>query len=196
MSWWPRKRRDRSKDPFDWLEDEFFRRTPFSRGYLSDLDENFRRMREEMDELMRKAREGELKSPEEGGPYVYGWSMRMGPDGEPHVEEFGNTRGIAAKPKAGLPSGREPLVDVVESGDQVKVTAEIPGVSKEDVNLETTENSLVIDVDTEKRRYYKEIDLHSNVDAESAKATYNNGVLEVCLDKMAPKKKGKKINIE
>lgn len=196
MSWWSRRRRDRSRDPFDWLEDEFFSRSPFHRGYMSDFDEVFRRMREDMDNIVRKAREGELKSPEEGGPYVYGWSMRMGPDGVPHVEEFGNTRSLRTGTAPGLPTGREPLVDVIESDDQVKVTAELPGVEKSDVDLETMETSLVINVDTESRKYYKEVELPVSVDPESAKASYNNGVLEVCLDKKVPEKRGKKIDIE
>ena len=196
MSWWPKRRRD-LRDPFDLLEDGFLGRGFFRPSeYLRDFDQSFRQMREEMDSIIEKARRGELESPEEGGPYVYGWSMRVGPDGIPHVEEFGNTKGIASGSMEGLPAGREPLVDVLETEDQVKVTAELPGVEKKDVNLETTEHNLTITVSTEKRNYYKNVDLPVSVKADSAKATHNNGVLEVCLDKQAPEKKGKKIQID
>ena len=196
MSWFPRRRRDR-RDPFDWTEDEFFPRGFLSnRGYFREFDESFRQMREEMNRLFEKARKGELESPEKGGPYVYGWSMRVGPDGIPHIEEFGNTRGIPGAVQKGLPAGREPLVDVLETDSEVKVEAELPGVGKDDVNLETTENRLVIKVDTEKRKYYKDVDLPTTVDPETAKASYNNGVLEVVLDKKVEEPKGTKIQID
>ena len=192
MSWFPRRRRDR-RDPFDWLLDDEW---PFNRGYMRGFDDSFRQMREEMNRIVEKARSGELDSPENGGPYVYGWSMRIGPDGIPHVQEFGNTKAMPATFKEGLPSGREPLVDVRETDENVKVIAELPGVEKGDVDLETNENHLVIKVDTEKRKYYKDVDLPTTVDPETATANYNNGVLEVVLDKKSPEPKGKKIQIE
>jgi len=192
MSWFPRRRRDR-RDPFDWIMDEDW---PIGRGFMREYDESFRQMREEMNRIMEKARKGELESPENGGPYVYGWSMRVGPDGVPHVEEFGNTKAMPSTFKQGLPSGREPLVDVMETDDNVKVIAELPGVDKGDVDLEITESNLIIKVDTEKRKYYKNVDLPATVDSESVAAKYNNGVLEVTLDKKSPEKKGKKIQID
>jgi len=196
MSWWDKRRRDRPRDPYDWFEDEFFGRG-FLRPseFLREFDESFRQMREEMNRIMEKARRGELKSPEEGGPYVYGWSIRMGPDGVPHVEEFGNTLGLEAGLRQGLPGGREPLIDVIENDKQIKVTAELPGVEKKDIDLETTENDLTIRVDTERRKYYKKVDLPAPVKPDSASATYNNGVLEVTLDKEAPSRKGRKVQI-
>jgi HSP20 family protein len=194
MSWFPRRRRDRWS-PFDILDEDMTAWFPRS-GLFRQFDESFREMREEMERTIEKARKGELESPEKGGPYVYGWSMRVGPDGVPHFEEFGNTRGIPPAFRQGLPAGREPLVDVMDAESQVKVIAELPGVEKNDVELESTESHLVIKVDTEKRKYYKEIDLPSSVDPESAKATYNNGVLEVTLDKATPDEKGRKISID
>ena len=89
-----------------------------------------------------------------------------------------------------------PDIDVRETDENVKVIAELPGVEKSDVDLETNENHLVIKVDTEKRKYYKDVDLPTTVDPETATANYNNGVLEVVLDKKSPEPKGKKIQIE
>ena len=192
MSWFPKRRRDR-RDPFDWLNDEDW---PFGRGFMSEYDDSFRQMREELNRMIEKARKGELEPPEKGGPYVYGWSMKVAPDGVPHVEEFGNTRAMPSAFKQGLPSGREPLVDVMETDENVKVIAELPGVEKGDVDLEINESRLVIKVDTEKRKYYKDIDLPATVDPEKVTAKYNNGVLEVILDKKAPETKGKKIQID
>ena len=194
MSWW-RRRRDRFPSPFDWIEDEFFGRGFYS-DFFREFEESFRRMAEDMNTLFEKARRGELKSPEKGGPFVYGWSFRIGPDGVPHFEEFGNVKGLVSGAKEGLPVGREPLVDVNETDKQIRVTAELPGVDKSDIELETNEDSLVIRVDTEKRKYYKEVDLPAPVNPDSAKATYNNGVLEVVFDKRTPERKGKKIQVQ
>jgi HSP20 family protein len=196
MSWWPRRRRDRTRDPYDWFEDEFFGRGFLGRDSFRDVDESFRQTREDMAKILDRARKGELQGAQNGGPYVYGWSLRVGPDGVPHFEEFGNTKGLKTGPAEGLPSGREPLVDVIEAETEVKVTAELPGVEKKDVELETTEESLTIKVDTEKRKYFKEVALPTTVKADSAKATYNNGVLEVGLEKKTQEQKGKKIDIE
>jgi len=69
-------------------------------------------------------------------------------------------------------------------------------VDKKDIDLEITENTLTIKVDKDKRKYYKEVELPCEVDANSAKASYQNGVLDIELKKAKPKKKGKKISIE
>ena len=81
---------------------------------------------------------------------------------------------------------REPLVDMIEENNQIKVVAEVPGVKKEDIELVVRDTKLIIKVDTETRKYYKELELPEEVEMEKAKATYNNGVLEVIL----PKKSG------
>ena len=194
MSWW-RRRRDRLPSPFDWMEDEFFGRGFYS-DFFREVEESFRRMAEDMNTVFEKARRGELKPPEKGGPFVYGWSFRIGPDGQPHFEEFGNVKGLGTGAPESLPMGREPLVDVNESDRQITVTAELPGVEKSDIELETGESSLVIRVDNEKRKYYKEVDLPAPVNPDSARATYNNGVLEVVFDKKTADKRGKKIQVQ
>ena len=95
-----------------------------------------------------------------------------------------------------LTEAREPLVDVYEEKDVVKVVAEVPGVEKKDINLNATEDRLIISVDTPQRKYYKEVDLPAKVDPKSAKASYKNGVLEVVLNKAGEGRKGFKVQIE
>ncbi|HEC75882.1 MAG TPA: Hsp20/alpha crystallin family protein [Thermoplasmatales archaeon] len=183
MVW--KKDKDKGRDPFDWFEEWGFE------DIFEEFDERFRRMQHYMNRIMKDAMEGKVPSPKEGGPIIYGWSMRIGPDGKPHFQEFGNV-----PTKTGIHGEmREPLVDVIESDDKISVTAEVPGVKKEDIDLEITENTLRIKVDTESRKYFKEVELPSEVDADSAKATYQNGVLDVELKKLRPTKKGKKIKI-
>jgi len=186
----------RKKWPFrkDDIFDDWFDYFGFRDDIFDEFEEHFRKMQRWMNQMARDAMSGKLPSPEEGGPYVYGWSLRVGPDGKPHFQEFGNVPSVTGAPRAMI-GAREPLVDVVEGDKTVSVTAEVPGVSKEDIDLEITGDTLIIRVDKDERKYYKEVELPCEVDADSAKASYQNGVLDIELKKAKPKKKGKKIKI-
>ena len=91
---------------------------------------------------------------------------------------------------------REPLVDVINDPDQVRVVVELPGVEKPDIKTTITEDTLTIKVDAAARKYYKEVQLPSTVDPDSSKASYNNGVLEIALRKLKPRPRGKEIRID
>lgn len=186
------------------------RRSPFFRGWsFDDVDRIFEEMEKMMEEEFRDfaskvpkdyVRERRLPDgsiAKEFGPFVYGYSMKVGPDGKPEIREFGNV-----KPRRnGLPhvqEEREPLVDVIETDGEVQVVAELPGVEKKDIKLSCTENTLTITVDNPQRRYFKEVELPSKVKVREAKSQYKNGVLEVTLPKSTDKKppKGESINVE
>jgi len=173
---------------------------PFTRRWMfDDIDEMFSEMNEMMErefkELSKRAprdliRERTLpngRKVKSWGPFVYGYSVKIGPDGKPQVREFGNIKPGArlGRPRIDIKEKRAPLVDVMTTDGQVKVVAELPGVQKEDIKLHTTESSLKITVDTSQRKYYKEVKLPAKVNPEEAMASYKNGVLEVTL----PKKK-------
>ncbi len=163
------------------------------------FDELFEEMERMEEEFWRGLREFPgWREFEEGvrvyGPYVYGFSISIGPDGKPVIREFGNVRPTRFGPR--FVEEREPLVDVMEEDDEVVVVAELPGVEKEDIDLSCTGDELVISVDTEKRKYYKRLELPAEVDPKSAKASYKNGILEVRLRKVRPERKGEKIKIE
>ena len=89
-----------------------------------------------------------------------------------------------------------PLVEVNEQDDQIILIAEMPGVTKEDIELKSTNYSMTIS--TKKnvigRNYYKEIDLPSAIDPNYAKARYQNGILEVKLKKIEEQQKKIKID--
>ena len=161
---------------------------PFGRrrrfGFFSDIEEEFERMREEMERMLTEFEKEPGAKVKRYGPYVYGFSMRMGPEGKPVFEEFGNVK----PPSKEAPSGeREPLVDVIEEKESVVVIAELPGVEKEDIKLNATEEMLSIKVDTPQRKYSKRIQLPAKIKPETAKASYKNGVLEVRLERKVPK---------
>ena len=131
--------------------------------------------------LIRESRSPDGTLKKEIGPIVYGYSVTIGPDGKPVVREFGNVHKGEGTPWNEIQDKREPLVDVVSSDKEVRVIAEMPGVSKEDIDLTINERSLVINVDREDRRYYKKLEFPGAVDPKGAKSSYNNGILEVTV---------------
>ena len=80
--------------------------------------------------------------------------------------------------------------------DTVKVVAELPGVEKSDIALECDGRNLLLKVDTDKRRYSKSLELPVEVDPDTSKASYKNGVLELVLTRKSPGSKPKQIRID
>src|SRR3954454_7275211 len=144
----------------------------------------------------------------EVGPIVYGYSMTIGPDGKPHVKEFGNVKSLGnggssrnigqyiGKPQ--ISAEREPLSDITTTDNEVKVILEMPGIKKEDIKINAYESKVEIKTaENAQRKYQKIIDLPKQTDLETARSTYNNGILEVTFDKREENKpKGKEIKIE
>jgi HSP20 family protein len=168
---------------------------------MKEMERAFSDQFKELEKSLPKSMVRESKSPDgttkkEIGPIVYGYSVTVGPDGKPVVREFGNVRkGEGANWKQ-IQDKREPLVDVVSSDKEVRVIAEVPGVRKEDIDVTVKEKSLVISVDKEDRRYYKELDLPGPVEPKGAKTKYNNGVLEVTIPLKSAGGRGTKLRVE
>ncbi len=193
------------------FSDDWFKRFKERKGFFfpeldkmieeieKEMAKSFRDMENVMPRNMvriRRLPDGTVRR--EYGPFVYGYSMKIGPDGKPVIREFGNIKpgaGVKGQP-LNLREQREPLIDVIEEEGEIKVLAELPGVDKKDINLFLTEGTLTISVDTAGRKYYKELDLPVDVDETSARSTFSNGVLETTLTKSQPKGKGKKLSIE
>src|SRR4030065_1256025 len=188
--WFRRRRKDPSKDLF-----------------FGDIDRMFHEMEKIMAEELKSFTENvpknyvkERKLPDgrtvrELGPFVYGYSMRIGPDGKPEIRQFGNIK--KSLKGAQVKEEREPLVDIVETNSDFRVVVEMPGGEKGDIKLHGTEDSLTISVDTPQSKYYKEVTLPTKVRVRDAKSTYKNGVLEVVIPKAeAPKKpEGEQIDV-
>ncbi len=145
-----------------------------------DFDDVFEEMRRMMDEMMKDPSKFVER------PFVYGYSIRVGPDGRPVIDSFGNQLGKKDE------ATREPLTDVMEKGDEIVITMEVPGVEKEEIDVEVTERSVKVSA-AGAQKYYKEAQLPSSVDTTSTKATYKNGVLSITVKK---KEKGKKVMVE
>lgn len=115
-------------------------------------------------------------------------------------------RGFLMRPVR-LENGSELQIklDVRENDQSYTVHADIPGVKKEDINITIDGNQVSIsaEVTNEKtinegdkllrsERYYGKVSrvfsLTQDVDEESSQAKYENGVLELVLNKKAPLK--------
>ena len=95
-------------------------------------------------------------------------------------------------PKAGPIKEREPIVDVFEEENHVRVTAELPDVKENEIDLKIENNTLTITADTPSRKYYKQVELPTTVEKGTLKSNYRNGILEVKLKKAKKTKKTKK----
>jgi len=104
---------------------------------------------------------------------------------------------------------RMPRVDVIDREAEVVVRAEVPGVKKEDLDVSVSDNTVTIRGETsheekeEKGDYYRSemsrgsfvrtVLLPSNVNAEQAKASFSDGVLQLTLPKV---EKARKRNVK
>jgi HSP20 family protein len=181
------KDKRRRRNPFDFIGDDEFERIFDEMQKMFDST-NFKEMIEEM---LR----GGLDSNKR---FVHGFSINIGPDGKPKIQEFGNRPLKTPEGDSTISEEREPLTDIIEGDDDVAVTVELPGVKKEDIDLDVTNDSLEIKVDTSNRKYHKKLGLPCDVMPKTTKATYKNGVLDVVIKRREKKKPGEgyKVNIK
>jgi HSP20 family protein len=78
--------------------------------------------------------------------------------------------------------GMDTHVDIHETDDEIRVVADLPGVEKDDIELECDGTTLTISAESEHRQYDERVSLPTRVNEHTAAATYNNGVLEVVFD--------------
>jgi HSP20 family protein len=109
--------------------------------------------------------------------------MGEGADGKPggvRIRPFGNVRKSAEG--LAVEEAREPVIDVFEEADCVRVVAEVPGVSADAIRHEVRGDILTIRTEGE-RCYNAEVILPAAVKGESGVASYNNGIFELKLPK-------------
>lgn len=172
---------------------------PFSfRRLFDDLDREFATAEEMLNRMVRTVREGDIQPLKGNFPYYYGYQITVGPNGRPLVKEFGNIKptmkGLVEQ--SGI---RNPLIDTNfnDKENTYVITAEMPGVTKEDIKVSISEQTATIRAKHGDKKYLSEIPFDVELDDTSAKATYTNGILELKIKaKEQPKPKAKEIKVE
>jgi HSP20 family protein len=96
---------------------------------------------------------------------------------------------------------RQPNVDVQDRGDHFSITAELPGFSKEDVEVKVSPNAVELKAKSESGGEEKEghrgavgsyfhthLSLPERVDVDRVDGTMKNGILELRIPKVAGKR--------
>ena len=175
--------------------DEFFKRIksnypyfmPIFNDLFKDLDgfeEIFREFEHEMnDDLVNMINKIESEDRHRSEAFIYGYSINIDENGKAEINEFGNIKlSSEGEENLEISESREALVDIIEGKNAVTVVIELPGVEKSDIKVEIKE-SIIFVTTINSKNYYKEIPLTGKIIANSARARYNNGILEIIINK-------------
>lgn len=129
------------------------------------------------DHLLRTAFETETDINE--APIHYGFSIHIDENGKPVVTEYGNMKPIRSETLNGAVQTPYAETHIDKEAGTLIIVVELPGVSKENIKVKTSKTKVTISAESEKKKYYKEIDTEHEIDPKSAEAEYKNGILEI-----------------
>ena len=165
--------------------------------------------------MAEKAKEKETKAVTPWRPFIglTGWERDM----DRMLEDFFGRRARPWWPERWFKPDdmelRPPIVDVFEEKDEIVVKAELPGMEKENIELNLSDHTLTIKGEKKKEEEVKEenyyrsersyggflrtLELPKDVHADKVKASFKNGILEVRMPKTeAAKAKEVKVKVE
>jgi HSP20 family protein len=114
-------------------------------------------------------------------PIVYGFNVKIGPDGQTNIESFGNVK--PAVQKTDPTEKRVPLIDTIEKANEITVIAEMPGANKKSIRIKALHNELTIDSTSKGAKYSRRVRLNGTIDPDSGIAKFRNGILEVTFER-------------
>ena len=130
---------------------------------------------------VKKEGEIDLSHLKKGMKGVFGVSIKTMEGGRSVVEPFGNIKKTPKGPK--IEEEREPMTDVFDEKDEVRICAEMPGLDEGDIKLDLKDDILEITAQTGDRKYCKEVLLPIKAKPENMTFAYRNGILEVKIKK-------------
>jgi len=169
----------------------------FGDRFFEQIDREFSEAEEMMNRVFRTVRESGATA-SETLPYYYGYQITIGQEGKPHIREFGNVR-PSTRVLVDESTLRQPLVDtsINEKDNVMIITAEMPGITKEDAKVTISEGLVTIHAEKGTKKYHTELPIDKELDADSTKASYINGILELRIQlKKSVKSKSKEIKID
>jgi HSP20 family protein len=145
-----------------------------------------------MDDVFENPNRGKIQTV---GPYYYGYEMTVGPDGRPHLREWGNSRPSNAIEES---DARQLYVDQTlnEKENILTLVTEMPGIEKADIKVNIENNTVSISAERGSRKYRSTVPLKYKVDENSAKAKYTNGILELSFALAEKKSRAKTVTVE
>lgn len=156
-------------------------------------DNRYEEIVQEFDKFFRKVQEMYKNQQTPEVPLVFGYTYLRGADGEPHLSRFGSLLEDAA-----IAEGLcEPPARAVLHGKDGPVSLELdmPGAEKKSIHIMANDGTLAIEAFADGRKFQKHLDLPADLVAESAKATYDDGVLRVTLERAKVEKLGYEIAV-
>ncbi len=130
---------------------------------------------------IKKEGDIDLSNLKEGMKGVFGFSVKTAMGGRPVVEPFGNVRKTPQGAK--VEEEREPITDVFDEKDEIRVYLEMPGISKNDVKIDLKGDILTISAQSGNKKYRKEILLPAKGKSETLTSGFKNGILEIRIKK-------------
>jgi HSP20 family protein len=153
-----------------------------------DVFTEFERLFEDIRQRMDLMRAQSGLTPE-SMPLSYSYRVVIDQDGQRKVTERYDDRTVRNQ---GPIDDDEPLVDVLDQDDEVRVIMQLPGASKEDIDLAFKDGSMLVKVGNASRSMVREVPLPCAVVSSSAKVECHNGVLEVYLTKQTDRRRKRK----
>lgn len=132
-------------------------------------DDEFEETRRAIHRMLKDAFDGKQGVFRE--PFIYGFTARSR-----------EVRSEAPHPSVENPEvvTRDPLVDVILTESAVYLTADMPGIPADEVRVTLEAGRLALRGEGE-RRYYTSVDLPADVDTDTLKHTFKNGVLDIVI---------------
>jgi HSP20 family protein len=158
------------------------------RDMLDEIDRYFEGFEKEVEEAVKNSIFGSDRSDK---PFIAGFSFNLGPEGRPSLQTFGTNpvRGDGFRSPI-----NEQVID--EKNGMLRLLLEMPGVEKQDIQVDATEDRAVITAESADRKYRAEIGLRAPVRPDSGKAEYRNGMLEISFSLKDKANKGyKRLNV-
>lgn len=127
-------------------------------------------------------------------------------------DSFFNQMGLEPKMFETEPVLWTPAVEVLEKGNEFIVRAEVPGLKKEEINIEITDEALILQGERKREKeekgegfvrsersygsFYRAIPLPEGVKPEAAKASVVDGVLEITMPLAKVEEKRRRLEIQ
>lgn len=159
---------------------------------LEDLLNEFEKLFDEFEiEIPEELTHYEEEYEDDTKQYIKGYSIIIGPNKKPIIKKFENSD--LKNTNKTLMKKKELITDIMDRHDKINIILEIPKVEKENIKVKCDEKSVEIKAyskikkDEEKSSssiiYEKKIKLSKKILPKTLVSKYNNGILELILNK-------------